>query len=526
MNAEFKSLAEDLKNLIEKRQWNEIKKQVETLLSGSGNDSLLVVSPVRVNASPFISWLKKSYPQLEILSCELESLNSESPHTITPDKVVIVFECGQTIDLDAVEVMNYFVFPRPISSYAIVFIHSEKILTSDELELIERGAWRLLIPEPKPAWNGQDLSNYSCYFWGENNPQDFLCTRLTKDKESLLGWLMKHGDNTLVSYQNILRLICVAEEKIRLSQKQEEKGENNARKIRRILDSLGTLRRKLMYFLDDESSSLKNHIKSSLQTFDFELSSGWIGFLRNKHSSLHLYTLTDSEWINDCLAYISEGFKQWEKKGILETRNIEMMTEFKVLMDDVDWGSVKQVVSCENVSLQYPDILFDKCHQIVELHEISSSVNQQHSLIKPEIRNSSSAVSTTFQLVTTGAISLLTANTLGLIPGILTATGGGMFVVKNHLDQNKQDIEQQGKDIIRLCTANIMDRFNDGIRDVFTSLKEDILAEIKKLEKEINTQQLSSHDTKEFKEADLQTLQEFKIKVVQMQEEYIGIFNK
>jgi hypothetical protein len=66
------------------------------------------------------------------------------------------------------------VFLRPAESYAIVFVGAELIHDQDDLQLVERGAWRALTEDRGDRWANQEFAEYRYFLWAQDEPEDSI----------------------------------------------------------------------------------------------------------------------------------------------------------------------------------------------------------------------------------------------------------------------------------------------------------------------------------------------------------------
>ena len=77
--------------------------------------------------------------------------------------LVGAFSSDALISGKAAGVVTSVFFPRPVSTYAFVFLESAKLSDPENRSRLSRAAWRLLVPDPKPAWSSQDLESKNIF---------------------------------------------------------------------------------------------------------------------------------------------------------------------------------------------------------------------------------------------------------------------------------------------------------------------------------------------------------------------------
>ena len=180
-----------VRDLAVRRGWKPVEDLATDILSARGAEQILLAPGAGVDATLLREWMV----QVSAAECVAQyqiSRIATAPHpTLFASKLIAVFECGRLLDASEVKTLVAQFLPRPLESFAIVFMCAERLETPRDLELMERAIWRVLVPAAKHDWRGQDLSTYQCYLWACAPPRNFLRERCERDRARLAAVLCR-----------------------------------------------------------------------------------------------------------------------------------------------------------------------------------------------------------------------------------------------------------------------------------------------------------------------------------------------
>jgi hypothetical protein len=485
MKIELEKILGELHSLATARGWQAVDELSAKLLSPEAAAAILIAQSSEGTAAAVRDWLPAILSEAKIETCALEGLAQDPAPALAANKIAAVFECGRMLAADEVEGIANAFFCRPASSYAIVFAGAEQIMSAEDLELIERAIWRLLVPEPKTDWNGQNLADYRCYLWSNLEVEDFLRARVERDKTELAAWFGNpiQQDEELARYQ-ILSIINLAEAHIQTSDSTTKDSAHEARKLRNTQQLLTDVRQQLMRRLDTDASSIERQLVTSLQTLEHELKQGFLPYLQKQLPGIRIYSLKETEFRRYLHAYVSEEVARWEKKIRVElvARAEERIFDTAILFRGMDWKLVNDIASRHGNTQQYPNALLD---QFANLKEI----------IMPQIPFAASTGSTEHDetdenwhiailipLAVVGSVVLMVGSMFGMLPGILAAGGGSALLLKKHANEKDKDYEASAQHAIRLAIRMMISAVEEETTHVLAPLRDYLSGEIKSLE--------------------------------------------
>ena len=360
MQTEISTVLQQTRDLAEQRGWGQVAELSTALCDDNGN-TVVIAAPAGVDATPLLEWAKSTLSGVEAKMVGLEGLAQNPAPVLSIPQLLAVFECGKIIEADAMEAFSSVFFGRPSSSYAVVLTGAELVDTPEELETAQRAAWRLLVPDPKPEWGGQDLLQQGCFLWSEGEPKEFLQLRAGRDKAALATWLKVPAKNAQTLERDAaLYVLDLAETHLsRDSSALALDGQSDleAHQLDSTLELLSNMRRHLVRRLDADASSLERQLTASLQTLEQNLIQGLPDYL---HKQARLDGEADVQQV--LREYISKGVSDWETTthALLSRRGHEISGEVEDMFASVDWELVNRIADRQGKIEIYPQAITDK----------------------------------------------------------------------------------------------------------------------------------------------------------------------
>lgn len=363
MKKELEGIFSDLRLLAHRKGWDTLDKLTEELQSNRFSLTILIVSSEGVESTSFCRWIKETTTGYEVIesASPLERLMEDPYSSIAANKVLALFECGRLLTADAVNALASIFFVRPSASYAVVYVGAEQIEDDEDLDLIERGAWRLLTPEQKAPSGKQDLLEHRVYLWSDSEPKEFLKNRILHDQEALTTWLCEPilCQGELERYQ-ILSLINLAEDKL-VTQTITKPAVLEV-SLDRLIDTdklLADYHTRLVGRIKTDLVSVEGQLTTSLKTLEQDL-------LHEVGSPLHEWIKEQSSqidegsvksWVTD---YIVRGIDQWKHRmsDLIDSRQTEIISDAQDLLEDVNWALVNETAKQYGEFSKYPEVLF------------------------------------------------------------------------------------------------------------------------------------------------------------------------
>ena len=244
-----------VRDLAVRRGWKPVEDLATAILSARGAEQILLTPGAGVDATPLREWLVQ-VTAAECAQCQIGRI-ATAPHPgLFASKLIAVFECGRLLEASEVKTLLAQFLPRPLESFAIVFVCAERLATPQDLELMERAIWRVLVPGARRDWRGQDLSTCQCYLWAGAPPRNFLRERCERDRARLAAVLCRPtgaADAASLDRRRVVQLLDLAAAQIPT---EPRRGDDQMAVPRQLRDEIAQLRRRLARRLDAGASEL------------------------------------------------------------------------------------------------------------------------------------------------------------------------------------------------------------------------------------------------------------------------------
>ena len=244
-----------VRDLAVRRGWKPVEDLATAILSARGAEQILLTPGAGVDATPLREWLVQVMAA-ECAQCQIGRI-ATAPHPgLFASKLIAVFECGRLLEASEVKTLLAQFLPRPLESFAIVFVCAERLETPQDLELMERAIWRVLVPGARRDWRGQDLSTCQCYLWAGAPPRNFLRERCERDRARLAAVLCRPtgaADAASLDRRRVVQLLDLAAAQIPT---EPRRGDDQMAAPRQLRDEIAQLRRRLARRLDAGASEL------------------------------------------------------------------------------------------------------------------------------------------------------------------------------------------------------------------------------------------------------------------------------
>jgi hypothetical protein len=157
-------------------------------LSASTDRGILVAAGLGVDPGPLVAWIAAQDDRASCEVTDLEQLQENPGLSLAANRVVVALPCGDLLMPGTVSAAGA-VQQRPAGTFAIVLAGAEVIESPEELEMIERAIWRVLIGPEGVDWAGQDLAAHHCLMWSGAEASVTMSGRLARDHALLREWL-------------------------------------------------------------------------------------------------------------------------------------------------------------------------------------------------------------------------------------------------------------------------------------------------------------------------------------------------
>jgi len=134
-----------------------------------------------------------------------------------------VFRSDRLISGKAASAVESLFFSRPSATYGFFFLDVDTLQSPDDRARLDRSAWRLLVPDPKPAWSSQNLESKKIFMLhtsqafpldrvfpvpaseAKHVSKSFLSEAIARLDKMLQGDLVRSGRESLIDRIDLAR---------------------------------------------------------------------------------------------------------------------------------------------------------------------------------------------------------------------------------------------------------------------------------------------------------------------------------
>lgn len=189
--ATVNEILDDLQKLATREGWTQIAMTAANLRQQGQRSDILIASPAGIDPVPFQRWLTTQIDAAHC-KCSMGTLTELLAHpypALEAGTLIATIPCGHILAPAEVDAIEQLFLSRPIGTTAFVLTGAEQIEDGEDMALVERSAWRLLVREPKTDWNQQPIRPHNCYLWSDHTDPGFATERIIEDMATLKTWL-------------------------------------------------------------------------------------------------------------------------------------------------------------------------------------------------------------------------------------------------------------------------------------------------------------------------------------------------
>jgi hypothetical protein len=336
--------------LAAQRGWKPVEELASTLLSSPAPPEILLARGKGAESRALRAWIRGAMPDANILETEMRQIAETPSLALLAPKLVAVFASGCLLEAEDVRVIEEQYLPRPLGSFAIIFTGAERLESREDLKLMERAIWRVLVPSPKMDWQGQDLATYQCYFWSSAGTREFLRERCERDAGKLLGVLrapITEEDADSLERGRAMWLLQLADGYA----PGEAKEKNDEAALEELQKQLRELRRRLVRRLNADSASLGRQITASLVKIENDLARRLDETCQTHMRKWNAATTSTTAFQRLLERRLEESLRESQKRlqAELDQYVAQTAARTQALLQEVDWpladrliGGVKQ----------------------------------------------------------------------------------------------------------------------------------------------------------------------------------------
>lgn len=339
---EHAALLADLRALATAERWGAVTSFLDRLASGSGG-AILALLGQDVTAEPLLHTVT-AVAGPPVVRPLVEAV-AEPDRTLAADRVLVIFRCGQLLGLEEAEAARA-ILQRPSGSYRIVFVDADRLVDRNELERVQRAAWRVLLADPTEDWRGQDLAERSCLLWATQPGTGFLADRLERDMKLLRDWLDTPVAARPLATARIAQALDLAEDALAAkapgAAHAPAQAVGDAQRAARLRVAAAAVARGIDSRLESAGRSLDAEITASLDMAREDLRAGVAA-----HLKAHCRNLGNRSAVDACLVdYLEAGMRRWHAGPYsLAVRRAEhAFADAGQRLEDVDWAAVDRLL--------------------------------------------------------------------------------------------------------------------------------------------------------------------------------------
>jgi hypothetical protein len=403
-------------------------KEVQQFLAAlpDGQDRTVQLLGARdVDLAGVREWIIAQDSTVPVQTDLLEPIGSEPAAALKANRAVAALQCGQLLLPDVVDATAA-VIARPRGTFAVVLIGADVLSGAEDLELVQRGLWRVLLGDPGVDWAGQDLTERACLLWSDSPVSDAVTHRVAADMRRLRDWIIGSavdGDQ-LAEARAHCALELAERELARRTTAMPKPASTGHSDLRALCKAVGELRSRLLSRLDADLAAMEMQIAASLQTLEQDLLVGAEEHLTRYGGAMSGPALTAA-----VSAYLAEGGRAWRKEvvALVHARLERTSDQTADLLDGVDWEQVNAVARDVGAVGRYPDLIMERLRvgaplSVPEPDSVTLSAEKPGPVWVPTLRRATyGGVAAAVSLVVLGPV---------LVPavaaGALGAAGGAL----------------------------------------------------------------------------------------------------
>ena len=416
-------------------------------LPGDHDPTVLLLASADTEPGPLTRWIGSVPPSVPVRAESLEALAGHPELSLQANRVIAAYRCGELLTPEAVE-SGAQVVSRQAGSYLIVMTGAELIRSEDDLALVQRSMWRLLLSEDGGEWAGQSLAEHGCVLWSDAETSAFLAERIRSDREMLAKWLSAEVEVT--GRLRADRVACALD--LAETPGAERLGDLPdpdiaARRLASAREAVTKGRRRVLAGLDADVQNAEREITASLAMQEQDLLNGVAAFLAQ-----HRDDVTDTAAARALVGrYAEDGLHRWQAsaEASLRAQSGRIAGNLRDLVDGMEW----QVI--DRAGGPYPRTPFTGARLDASLATGTASAPEMRAAGKSQFSAG------TANIVIGGAIGASVGAVLGagvgLAPGLIAGAAGGLVLNRILTERNVEHVAGKARKFIAGCVATARD---------------------------------------------------------------------
>ncbi|MFE7772772.1 hypothetical protein ACFU5O_02510 [Streptomyces sp. NPDC057445] len=368
----------DLAVLARQHGWAAVSAFIDALPGADDRTVLLLDSRTDGHAAALARELAAGEYSDPVATAPLETVVDDPGAALRPNRALLVLPCGELLTPEVVEAAAA-VMQRPAGTTLIVLAGAEAFQSPDDLDMVQRGVWRMLLAGAVAEWGGQDwagedLGERGCLLWSApaGRPLDFLGDRLTRDADLLRHWLRADaaGPVGLLREQRASYALTLAEQAAAAKGPQPGHSKDSGRRVAPLREELDAALRRRLKRLEENRDSLERQTGATLDMLEQDLlraatdvlgtgpdrDTGQAAVRAKIDGKVDTALL---QWLSDTAATLRDRTRQFDD-------------ETRAQLEDVDWTLVREIVT--DGSGPYPQELLDGARFEVRLETLADEL--------------------------------------------------------------------------------------------------------------------------------------------------------
>ena len=327
--------------------WPEVTEFTSAVPEHDARD-IAILAAEGADPGPLAAWIREQGGDGEGgtgpgTSCApIEPLTAQPWRALPPNRVVVALRCGHLLTADTVDAAST-VTARSAGTYRVVLTGAENVRSAEDLAMIERGLWQVLLAPDGAEWHGQDLAARGCLLWSDKDAAGPVRDRVARDVAALREWVTgpvsvpAELDRDRMARAMSLAMDALGEPSSAAAGMAA--GALDARRLADLAAEVRGLRTTLLSRLDSDAATTERQVLASLETLGSNLASG-------------------RELTAD---HAARSVQQWaaETEHLIGQRSARTREDARHLLERADWDLVNRVAPHPD-GTRYPDAILDE----------------------------------------------------------------------------------------------------------------------------------------------------------------------
>jgi hypothetical protein len=439
---DLSAILDDAVTAAGKYHWDRLRAFAAGLPDDHDPTVQLLASPDTESAA-LARWIASMARPAPVRTESLELIVEHPELAVQANRVIAALRCGELLTPETVESAAQ-VVSRPAGSYLIVLTGAELIRSDDDLALVQRSIWRLILAPDGGEWSGQNLGEYHCVLWSDAETAAFLAERIGRDREMLTEWLSAEV--------NVADRLRAARVDRALDMAEPPSGQRlgtlpdpdiAARRAASAREAAANGRRRVLDGLEANAQTAEREITASLAMHEQDLLKGVAAFIAQ-----HRDEVADMATARSLVGkYAEDGLRRWQAgaEASLRAQSERIADNLRSLVNGMEWPVI------DRAGGPYPRTPFTAARLETSLPVGAPAVPEFGGARKGQFASGAANV------VVGGAIGASVGAAvgagLGVAPGLIVGAAGGLALNRVLAERNAEHVTARARTFITGCVA-------------------------------------------------------------------------